>query len=278
MVGRGSWGLILGVLVAAIAPLVIEAGGKTGGATPSALASETPSALASETPSMGLGREHGSEDGSSAPAPGEEGAFEPTPSPEQVQVLPDESGAPTRRDVPPLLLDPRPEAHAKGGKPEWEVDPAHSIRWVIVVRHAEKAAEPKSDPPLTDQGRERAKLLERMLVEAGPTLLLGTELIRTQRTLEPLAAELGLLVDVHESDDPYGMAARVVELDRPVSVVAAHGDTIVPILEALTGLDLENLHPIEYDDFFIVAIAPGVTDGAGRAAASVLRLQYGPGD
>jgi len=181
-----------------------------------------------------------------------------------------------RGDVPPLLLDPRPDAHARSGKPEWSIDPAHSIQWVIVVRHAEKASAPEEDPPLSEQGEARATLLERMLRDASPTLLLGTELIRTQRTLEPLAAELGLLVDIHESDDPYGMAARVREFDRPVSVVAAHGDTVVPILEALTGLDLENLHPIGYDDFFVVAIAPGVTDGSGRSAASVLRMKYGP--
>ncbi|MCA9757164.1 MAG: histidine phosphatase family protein [Candidatus Eisenbacteria bacterium] len=180
-----------------------------------------------------------------------------------------------RDAVPPLLLDPRPDAHAKTGKPAWTIDPHGAIRWVIVVRHAEKASEPEADPPLSEQGERRAKDLERMLIGADPTLLLGTELIRTQRTLEPLAAELGLLVDVHESDDPYGMAAKVLEMERPVSVVAAHSDTVVPILEGLTQLDLQNLYPIEYDDFFVVAIAPGVERSGGRPAASVLRLKYG---
>lgn len=185
---------------------------------------------------------------------------------------------PPRDEVDPLLLDPRPDEHAKSGKPSWSIDPSGSIRWVLVLRHAEKAGEPVDDPPLTPRGEERAELLRRMLRETQPTLLLGTELIRTQRTLEPLARELGLLVDLHESDDPYGMAERIRELDRPVSVVAAHADTVVPILEALTGLDLQNLHPIAYDDLFVVAIAPGVPGGAGRGAASVLRLQYGPED
>ena len=185
---------------------------------------------------------------------------------------------PSRGDVPPLLLDPRPDAHARSGRPEWTIDPFDSIRWVIVVRHAEQAGTLETDPPLDERGEERAKLLERMLREAHPTLLLGTELLRSRRTLEPLAAELGLLVDVHESDDPYGMAERIRELDRPVSVVAAHSDTVIPILEGLTGLDLENLHPIGYDDFFVVAIAPAVADGSGRSAASVLRLKYGPED
>ncbi|MEZ4649658.1 MAG: histidine phosphatase family protein [Candidatus Eisenbacteria bacterium] len=182
---------------------------------------------------------------------------------------------PDRDAVPPLLLDPRPDAHAKTGKPAWTIDPHGSIRWVIVVRHAEKASQPEKDPPLTEEGQKRAQDLKRMLLAADPTLLIGTELIRTQRTLEPLAEELGLLVDVHDSDDPYGMAAQVLEMERPVSVVSAHSDTIVPILEGLTQLDLQNLYPIEYDDFFVVAIAVGVERSGGRPAASVLRLKYG---
>lgn len=146
-----------------------------------------------------------------------------------------------------------------------------AIQWVIVVRHAEKAREPVDDPPLTPAGEERAQLLRRMLSELHPQALVATELIRSQLTLEPIAQDLGILVDVHDSDDPYGMAEKVIALNQPISVVAAHGDTVVPILEGLTGQSLGAFGAIAYDDLFIVARVPG-------GPASVMRLQYGAED
>jgi len=141
-------------------------------------------------------------------------------------------------------------------------------RWFIVVRHAEKASEPRHDPPLTEYGEARAQLLLQMLISAEPTTLLATELIRSQHTLEPLAAELGLLIDMKDSDDPYGMAAEAIRLDQPVTVISAHSDTVVPIMQGLTGQNLEHLGPIRYDDLFLVAQI--------GSQSSVLRLQYAP--
>lgn len=142
------------------------------------------------------------------------------------------------------------------------------IRTVFVVRHAEKAAEPKKDPPLTETGTARAELLKRMLLDANVYGLFATELQRSSLTLLPLADELGLLITEVESDDPYGMAETVLAAGHEVSVVSAHSDTVIPILEGLGVADLP-APPIRYDDFFIVSIP---ADGG----AGVLRLKYGP--
>ncbi len=143
-----------------------------------------------------------------------------------------------------------------------------AIRTVFVVRHAEKAAEPKKDPPLTETGSARADLLRRMLLDADVYGLFATELQRSSLTLVPLANELGLLITEVESDDPYGMAETVLAAGHKVSVVSAHSDTVIPILEGLGVADLPT-PPIRYDDFFIVSIP-------AEGGAGVLRLKYGP--
>src|SRR5688500_9156051 len=63
---------------------------------------------------------------------------------------------------------------------------------VFLVRHAEKAAEPREDPPLTDVGRARADALARALGDSGVKAIYTSQYVRTRATAEPLAARLGL--------------------------------------------------------------------------------------
>jgi hypothetical protein len=53
---------------------------------------------------------------------------------------------------------------------------------VLLVRHAEKAAEPADDPPLTAAGAERAQALATALQDAGVTAIITTPLRRTRET------------------------------------------------------------------------------------------------
>src|ERR1044072_9453780 len=73
---------------------------------------------------------------------------------------------------------------------------------VILVRHAEKqvavAGQPMvspSDPPLTDEGKTRAKNLARMLSKAGVNTIITSQFLRTKQTAEPLAETLGLTLN-----------------------------------------------------------------------------------
>ena len=63
---------------------------------------------------------------------------------------------------------------------------------VLLVRHAEKAAEPTDDPPLTAAGAERAQALATALHDAGVTAIITTQLRRTPATALPLATARGL--------------------------------------------------------------------------------------
>jgi broad specificity phosphatase PhoE len=58
---------------------------------------------------------------------------------------------------------------------------------VVVVRHAEKAATPANDPPLTEAGVARAKALAVVLADADVQAVISTPLVRTRETARPTA-------------------------------------------------------------------------------------------
>src|SRR3990172_10984027 len=58
---------------------------------------------------------------------------------------------------------------------------------VVVVRHAEKAAVPGDDPPLSEAGHARARALRAALADASVTAVVVSPRIRTHETARPLA-------------------------------------------------------------------------------------------
>jgi len=143
---------------------------------------------------------------------------------------------------------------------------------VFLVRHAEKGSEGK-DPPLTEAGTARAKCLAHMLADAGVTHLFATEYQRTQLTVAPLAAALGLEVVVLPPADGDALVEHLDGLPpNSVAVVAGHSNTVPAIAAALGGgmsdLDDKGYIPhATYDLLVQVFRAPEV-------AATQLQLHY----
>ncbi|HEY7235878.1 MAG TPA: histidine phosphatase family protein, partial [Gemmatimonadaceae bacterium] len=67
---------------------------------------------------------------------------------------------------------------------------------VILVRHAEKAATPADDPPLTKAGQARARALAVIAHDAGVTAIVTTQFVRSRTTAEPAASALGITPEV----------------------------------------------------------------------------------
>jgi broad specificity phosphatase PhoE len=147
--------------------------------------------------------------------------------------------------------------------------PDSSLTTVLIVRHAEKAAEPADDPPLTDAGRERAAALSRLLGGSGVAAVYATQFLRTQQTVEPLAAELGLEARNREAKDVDGLMAQIFAENRGQTVVVAgHSDTVPMLVEKLTGEAPPPIDETEYHNLYVVA---ALGPGEGKA----LRLRYG---
>src|SRR5437868_13626491 len=72
------------------------------------------------------------------------------------------------------------------------VSVASAEPFIVIVRHAEKAANDPKDPDLSPAGRARAEMLARILLNAEITAIFATEFKRTQETAEPTAKMSGL--------------------------------------------------------------------------------------
>ena len=93
---------------------------------------------------------------------------------------------------------------------------------VILVRHAEKGAEPTNDPPLTTRGTERAAALSEALREAKVAAVYHTPTIRTRETARPVAARFGLTPQL------IPLVPRAAQSDSIRAIVRRHpGQTIV---------------------------------------------------
>jgi probable phosphoglycerate mutase len=132
---------------------------------------------------------------------------------------------------------------------------------VYVVRHAERAdggnqsPAAELDPPLSAEGRLRARKLAALLADANIAAIYVTELKRTQETAGPLATLRKLTPIVVPSRDP----ARLVSSIRrghatDIVLVIVHSSTMSGVVRAFGG----PLTTIADDDYgTIVVLVPG---------------------
>lgn len=143
---------------------------------------------------------------------------------------------------------------------------------VILVRHAEKQLGTIEDPPLTQEGDERAQRLARLFgarSQIGSVqAIYATGTRRAQATAAPLAARLGIEV-ITASDPPADLARRVRrEQHGGVALVVGHSNTIPAMVATLTARG--ELPEISEDDFGTIYVVSVPDVGP----ASVLTLHY----
>lgn len=137
---------------------------------------------------------------------------------------------------------------------------------VVLVRHAEKAEAPANDPPLSPEGEERARALARTLADAGITRIHSSDTRRTRDTAAPLAAALGLEIELYDPRDLPGMADRLRALPGR-HLVVGHSNTTDVLSGLLGGASFgEIVEAWEYDRLYFLTpqpevpgIAPGIS-------------------
>ena len=152
---------------------------------------------------------------------------------------------------------------------------------VILVRHAERAAEPTGDPVLTDGGMQRALDLKEALRGARVTAVITTHLQRTQLTAKPLADANGLSFIVVRAGGPtpahVDSVAAAVRRRPPgdVVLVVGHSNTIPAIVGALGGPKLPDLCDTEYSMLYVLEFP---ASGPPRFIESRYGASNPPGD
>jgi probable phosphoglycerate mutase len=144
---------------------------------------------------------------------------------------------------------------------------------VILVRHSEKALEPKDNPPLSAAGHARAAAVVEMLRHAGVDVVYHSNRVRTYETAKALGDSLGVpLVEVPLTKLEPWVAALVQHVRKDgggrVSVIAGHSNTYGPVIQAFGGPKIEEIVEERYDDVIILTVQDG-------KPTRMIRAKYG---
>ena len=143
----------------------------------------------------------------------------------------------------------------------------HGQQTIFLLRHAERAEYESRDGVLSEAGEARARVLARVLQDAGVTAIYTSQLKRTIQTAEPLAKALGIV------PTPVGGAPQatldLIRKSGPSGAVAiiGHGDTVLAFLKALGHPGEVTIGSREHDDLFVIVPASG-------GQPTVVRLNY----
>ena len=139
---------------------------------------------------------------------------------------------------------------------------------VVIVRHAEKAANGGNDPDLSSAGRARADALARILKDSSITAIFTSEFKRTQETAAPTATSIHVTPTVVAAKDTAALVGKLHQLNGNALVVG-HGDTIPTIVKALGINSSVNIPGTDYSELFIVILGD---------KPQLLRLHYPDGE
>ena len=146
---------------------------------------------------------------------------------------------------------------------------------IIVVRHAEKAAVPGSDPPLSEAGQARAKALAASLAHTPVTAIVTSNFARTFETASVVAKDRNLSFDKIGIDGGtsahVAAVAAAVRGKKGVVLVVGHSNTVPAIVAALGGPKLPDICDAHYGRMFIL-------HPSGSAAPSLTLAHYGAAD
>jgi broad specificity phosphatase PhoE len=139
---------------------------------------------------------------------------------------------------------------------------------VFLVRHADidpPTAASSDNPPLNTLGRVRAQALAHTLKALPVSAIFTSSFLRTRQTVEPLAAQSGVLP--REASSSADLARDIASgAAGAVVVVAGHSDTVPEIIAGL-GAAPPTIHHREFDNLFVVLV--------GADEARLIRLKYG---
>ncbi|MBL7804267.1 MAG: histidine phosphatase family protein [Saprospiraceae bacterium] len=165
---------------------------------------------------------------------------------------------------------PSPIVHTPAERDTLVVNAPDTATVFILVRHAEKAATGGNDPDLSADGQLRAAELARMLKEAPVAAVLASNYKRTRQTVETVAADHGLTVQLY---DPNAQAALSKiwpqQFAGQTVLVVGHSNTVPQLVNLLTGTtNFAQLPDEQYDNLYIVTVYR-------HSPARVLHLKYG---
>ena len=137
---------------------------------------------------------------------------------------------------------------------------------VFLVRHAERAEDGTSDPPISQVGEARAELLAEMLRDTELTHVHTTDYLRTRATARPAAEDQNLDMVLYDPDDLEGFA-RHLRSTPGRHLVLGHSNTTPDLVRALGGDPHGSIEEMEYDRLYVLTL--------GDEGVSTVLLRFG---
>lgn len=130
---------------------------------------------------------------------------------------------------------------------------------VILVRHAEKAAVEGNDPPLSEAGQARARVLAEVLADVHVDAVVASERQRTQLSARPLTEARGLTPEIIGLGAGHvdSVAAAVRRHAGHTVLVVGHSNTVPRIIHALGGPHLADLCEPEFAHLYVLVLKDG---------------------
>lgn len=151
---------------------------------------------------------------------------------------------------------------------------------VYLVRHAERADEPRQDPPLTEKGTARAQELARILGNADIKAIITSQFSRTKLTAEPIAKQANVNVtsislSLSPSDprmiseqSTTEVTNKILERSGESVLVIGHSNSIPDVIKMLGGDVTAVIDERKFDDLFVVTVY-------AKGKAKVAHMKYG---
>jgi phosphohistidine phosphatase SixA len=151
---------------------------------------------------------------------------------------------------------------------------------VYLVRHAERADEPRQDPPLTEKGTARAQELARILGNANIKAIITSQFARTKLTAEPVAKQANIAVtSISLSLNPSNprqiseqstaeVTNKILERAGESVLVIGHSNSIPDVIKMLGGDVVPTIDEQKFNDLFVVTVY-------AKGKAKVAHLKYG---
>lgn len=124
----------------------------------------------------------------------------------------------------------------------------------ILVRHAEKANDGTSDPPLNEVGKKRALSLYETLSATKIDRIISTPLKRTRATMKHVALHSKLEIETYNYKNEMLLQELIKENSGQTILISGHSNTTPFLVNQLIGAQkFEQLDDQEYDKIFIVS-------------------------
>jgi len=137
---------------------------------------------------------------------------------------------------------------------------------VILIRHAEKRD--GENPPLSEEGHQRAEKLANMLSQTDVTAIYSTPYKRTEQTVRPLAKQKEMNIISYDPFKKSFVDSMLVKRKGGTVVICGHSNTTPMLANLLLGQQrFKQFAESDYGNILIVTVSE-------KGNAKALQLRY----